>query len=173
MYFFHTTGFRSWNITFWGVRSPVWLLRVRQGPCLVLTHLTHPWGPPWTLATLGEPWRPLATCLKMTNFPQNPNRHTRLQSTFVANKNKCLPIACIGLQAFDPLRQNLFFPKSRIPRTALSCQHLKEYLEFRMRPKKCVFYLKYLSVCRITNNWTIRLEWQGMQNYLKVAIIFI
>ena len=48
---------------------------------LVLTHLTHPWGPPWTLetlgdhrrplATLGAPWRPLATCLKMTNFPQN------------------------------------------------------------------------------------------------------
>ena len=28
---------------------------------LVLTHLTHPWGPPWTLATLGDPWRPLAT----------------------------------------------------------------------------------------------------------------
>ena len=23
---------------------------------LVLTHLTHPWGPPWTLATLGDPW---------------------------------------------------------------------------------------------------------------------
>ena len=33
---------------------------------LVLTHLTHPWGPPWTLATLGDPWRPLATCLKIT-----------------------------------------------------------------------------------------------------------
>ena len=28
---------------------------------LVLTHLTHPWGPPWTLATLGDPRRPLAT----------------------------------------------------------------------------------------------------------------
>ena len=28
---------------------------------LVLTHLTHPWGPPWTLATLGDPWRPLVT----------------------------------------------------------------------------------------------------------------
>ena len=37
---------------------------------LVKTHLTHPWGPPWTLETLGGPWRPLATCLKMTNFPQ-------------------------------------------------------------------------------------------------------
>ena len=24
---------------------------------LVLTHLTHPWGPPWTLETLGDPWR--------------------------------------------------------------------------------------------------------------------
>ena len=28
---------------------------------LVITHLTHPWGPPWTLETLGDPWRPLAT----------------------------------------------------------------------------------------------------------------
>ena len=33
---------------------------------LVKTHLTHPWGPPWTLETLGDHWRPLATCLKMT-----------------------------------------------------------------------------------------------------------
>ena len=23
---------------------------------LVLTHLNQPWGPPWTLATLGDPW---------------------------------------------------------------------------------------------------------------------
>ena len=38
---------------------------------LVLTHLTHPWGPPWTLATLGNPWRPLATCLKMPENGQN------------------------------------------------------------------------------------------------------
>ena len=29
---------------------------------LVITHLTHPWGPPGTLETLGDPWRP---CLKM------------------------------------------------------------------------------------------------------------
>ena len=28
---------------------------------LVITHLTHPWGPPWTLETLGDPWRPLVT----------------------------------------------------------------------------------------------------------------
>ena len=28
---------------------------------LVITHLTHPWGPPGTLETLGDPWRPLAT----------------------------------------------------------------------------------------------------------------
>ena len=28
---------------------------------LVKTHLTHPWGPPWTLETLGNPWQPLAT----------------------------------------------------------------------------------------------------------------
>ena len=32
---------------------------------LVITHLTHPWGPPWALETLGDPWRPLAT------MPQN------------------------------------------------------------------------------------------------------
>ena len=37
---------------------------------LVITHLTHPWGPSWTLETLGNPWRPLATWLKMTNIPQ-------------------------------------------------------------------------------------------------------
>ena len=28
---------------------------------LVITHLTHPWGPPGTLETLGDHWRPLAT----------------------------------------------------------------------------------------------------------------
>ena len=28
---------------------------------LVITQLTHPWGPPWTLETLGDHWRPLAT----------------------------------------------------------------------------------------------------------------
>ena len=26
------------------------------------------WGPPWTLATLGDPGRPLATCLKMAKM---------------------------------------------------------------------------------------------------------
>ena len=35
---------------------------------LVITHLTHPWGPPWTLATLGDPWRPLAT---LGDMPEN------------------------------------------------------------------------------------------------------
>ena len=28
---------------------------------LVITHLTHPWGPPGTLETLGDPWRPMET----------------------------------------------------------------------------------------------------------------
>ena len=44
---------------------------------LVKTHLTHPWGPPWTLETLGGPWRPLATCLKMTILggPHETQRH--------------------------------------------------------------------------------------------------
>ena len=31
----------------------------------------QPWGPPWTLETPADPWRPLATCMKMANFPQN------------------------------------------------------------------------------------------------------
>ena len=31
------------------------------------------WGPSWTLATLGDPWRPWPTWLKMANFP--PNGH--------------------------------------------------------------------------------------------------
>ena len=35
---------------------------------LVLTHLTHPWGPPWTLETLGDLWRPLAT---LGDMPEN------------------------------------------------------------------------------------------------------
>ena len=35
---------------------------------LVITHLTHPWGPPWTLETLGDPWRPLAT---LGDMPEN------------------------------------------------------------------------------------------------------
>ena len=30
-----------------------------------ITHITHPWGPPWTLETLGDHWRP---CLKITNL---------------------------------------------------------------------------------------------------------
>ena len=36
---------------------------------LVLTHLTHPWGPPWTLETLGDHWRPLATMLENNQWP--------------------------------------------------------------------------------------------------------
>ena len=35
---------------------------------LVLTHLTHPWGPPWTLETLGDHWRPLATMPENGHF---------------------------------------------------------------------------------------------------------
>ena len=39
---------------------------------LVITHLTHPWGPPWTLETLGDPWRPLATLGDMLENDQFP-----------------------------------------------------------------------------------------------------
>ena len=42
---------------------------------LVKTHLTHPWGPPWTLETLGDPWRPLETCLKMTILGEIKNTY--------------------------------------------------------------------------------------------------
>ena len=35
---------------------------------LVLTHLNQPWGPPWILETLGDPWRPLAT---IGDMPEN------------------------------------------------------------------------------------------------------
>ena len=47
---------------------------------LVITHLTHPWGPSWTLETFCDPWRPLATCLKVTNFPQNEKENMGLIS---------------------------------------------------------------------------------------------
>ena len=35
---------------------------------LVITHLTHPWGPPGTLEILGDPWRPLATMPEYGHF---------------------------------------------------------------------------------------------------------
>ena len=38
---------------------------------LVITHLTHPLGPPWTLETLGDHWRPLATLLENDQFGGN------------------------------------------------------------------------------------------------------
>ena len=38
---------------------------------LVITHLTHPWGPPGTLETLGDPWRPLATMPENGQNDQN------------------------------------------------------------------------------------------------------
>ena len=39
---------------------------------LVITHLTHPLGPPWTLETLGDHWRPLATLGDMLENDQFP-----------------------------------------------------------------------------------------------------
>ena len=38
---------------------------------LVITHLTHPLGPPWTLETLGDHWRPLAALLENDQFGGN------------------------------------------------------------------------------------------------------
>ena len=39
---------------------------------LVITHLTHPLGPPETLETLGDHWRPLATISDMLENDQFP-----------------------------------------------------------------------------------------------------
>ena len=47
---------------------------------LVLTHLTHPWGPPWTLETLGDLWRPLAT------MPENSHLAKRINRFFENNQ---------------------------------------------------------------------------------------
>ena len=44
---------------------------------LVKTHLTHPWGPPWTLETLGGPLRPLATLGDMLENDQFPPKSGR------------------------------------------------------------------------------------------------
>ena len=51
---------------------------------LVKTHLTHPWGPPWTLETLGGPWRPLATCLKMTILGEIKNENLSLNAILLS-----------------------------------------------------------------------------------------
>ena len=50
---------------------------------LVLTHLTHPWGPPWTLETLGDHWRPLAAMPE--NGQNGQNDHFQAWSPRVAN----------------------------------------------------------------------------------------
>ena len=42
---------------------------------LVVTNLTHPRGPPWTLETLGDPWRPLATLGDMLENDQFPPKY--------------------------------------------------------------------------------------------------
>ena len=40
----------------------------------------YPWGPPWTLETLGDLWRPLATMSENGNFD-----HFQAWSPMVAN----------------------------------------------------------------------------------------
>ena len=59
---------------------------------LVLTHLTHPWGPPWTLATLGDPWRPLATCLKMAIFGESAHFQVPKNGTLSARIQNLRPL---------------------------------------------------------------------------------
>ena len=38
---------------------------------LVIIHLTHPLDPPWTLETIGDHWRPLATMPENGQNDQN------------------------------------------------------------------------------------------------------
>ena len=62
-----------WLVKVWSnlkTKNKVCLICV-QDVCiidLVLTHLNQPWGPPWTLETLGDPWRPLATMPENGHF---------------------------------------------------------------------------------------------------------
>ena len=59
---------------------------------LVKTHLTHPWGPPWTLETLGGPWRPLATLGDMLENDQFPPKWSfSSMSPRVANGRQGFP----------------------------------------------------------------------------------
>ena len=63
---------------------------------LVITHLTHPLGPPWTLETLGDHWRPLATLgdmLENDQFPPNWPFSSR-----VAKCRQGLPMVAKGFQ---------------------------------------------------------------------------
>ena len=45
---------------------------------LVFTHLTHPWGPPWTLATLGD-------MLENYHFGDIGHFQALFQATFLLN----------------------------------------------------------------------------------------
>ena len=61
---------------------------------LIITHLTHPWGPPWTLETLGGPWRPLATLgdmLENDHFGGNSIHSLTTQGQITAH-GRCVPL---------------------------------------------------------------------------------
>ena len=67
---------------------------------LILTHLNQPWGPHWTLETLGDPWRPLATCLKMVIlaiFRHNIQNRAISPLKFPLKTKSDLPISLMGL----------------------------------------------------------------------------
>ena len=67
---------------------------------LVKTHLTHPWGPPWTLETLGGPWRPLATLGDMLENDQFPPKWLRERSSIQKNVYCGTPYSSI----FQPMQ---------------------------------------------------------------------
>ena len=77
--------------------GPIWILNIMAENDsnmidLVLTHLTHPWGPPWTLATLGDPWRPLATGLKMAIFGESAHFQVPKNGTLSAQIKNLRPL---------------------------------------------------------------------------------
>ena len=69
---------------------------------LVLTHLNQPWGPPWTLETFGDPWRPLATLgdhwrhvWKWSFWPfSGMSRKVKICCNINVNRQICLKMSC-------------------------------------------------------------------------------
>ena len=72
---------------------------------LVITHLTHPWGPPWALETLGDHWRPLATCLKITIL-RKIQRQRQSQRQWQIHLEKAFKERCLSILTFEVFDQS-------------------------------------------------------------------
>ena len=70
---------------------------------LVITHLTHPWGPPWTLETLGD-------LLENDHFGGNWSFSS--MSPRVAKVCEGLRPECVD-EGISRLRSSIFVPKSQ------------------------------------------------------------